>query len=306
MRFQPAQRRLFYPIFILLAALIVAGCSADRQESAHSGQTTAANSGAVQSAAPEGRASPPAVDAAASARPSEPAGSTAQPSAGTQADVEAAGGSAPPEPTAGTGTDSVPAGTSAQAAHSPVPGTAGAAAAKASAAPGAGGGASAGPAEASAKPAATARPSAGTKPPGATAKPAAGQQPPSPQAAASAPPEVQTNTATVSIIGDSEHGVILAAAAYEIKDGESAIELLKRLTRKLKIPMEYQGAKGFAYVEGIDNLYEFDHGAESGWMFKVNGEFLNKGAGSYTVQSGDTIEWLYTLDLGKDLGAKAP
>jgi hypothetical protein len=100
--------------------------------------------------------------------------------------------------------------------------------------------------------------------------------------------------------------VILAPAAFEIEQGESALELLKRITRKNKIQMEYQGSKGFAYVEGIDNLYEFDHGAESGWMYKVNGEFPGKGAGSYTVQPGDVIEWLYTLDLGKDLGAKAP
>lgn len=100
--------------------------------------------------------------------------------------------------------------------------------------------------------------------------------------------------------------MILAPAAYEIKAGESALELLKRITRQHKIQMESQGAKSFAYVEGIDNLYEFDHGAGSGWMYKVNGAFLDKGAGSYTVNPGDTIEWLYTLDLGRDLGAGTP
>ncbi|WP_438498177.1 DUF4430 domain-containing protein [Paenibacillus sp. IHBB 3054] len=119
-------------------------------------------------------------------------------------------------------------------------------------------------------------------------------------------PAAAESTATVSITGDEEYGVILAPAAFDIEKGESALELLKRITRKNKIQMEYQGSKGFAYVEGIDNLYEFDHGAESGWMYKVNGEFPGKGAGSYTVQPGDAIEWLYTLDLGKDLGAKAP
>ncbi len=100
--------------------------------------------------------------------------------------------------------------------------------------------------------------------------------------------------------------MILAAAEYEIKKNESALELLKRITREQKIQMEYQGSGTFAYVEGIDNLYESDHGPESGWMYKVNGEFPNKAAGSWTLQPGDTVEWLYTLDLGKDLGAKAP
>lgn len=100
--------------------------------------------------------------------------------------------------------------------------------------------------------------------------------------------------------------MILAAAEYEIQKNESALALLKRITRAQKIQMEYQGSGTFAYVEGIDNLYESDHGPESGWMYKVNGEFPSKAAGSWTLQPGDTIEWLYTLDLGKDLGAKAP
>jgi hypothetical protein len=114
------------------------------------------------------------------------------------------------------------------------------------------------------------------------------------------------NTVTLSITGDEERGVILAAAAYDIGKNETALELLKRITRKHKIQMEYQGSKAFAYVEGIDNLYESDHGPESGWMYKVNGEFPSKAAGSWIMSPGDTIEWLYTLDLGKDLGAKAP
>ena len=30
---------------------------------------------------------------------------------------------------------------------------------------------------------------------------------------------------------------------------------------------------GGAYIEGIGNLYEFDCGSVSGWMYRVNGEF---------------------------------
>ncbi|GGF83934.1 hypothetical protein GCM10010912_31420 [Paenibacillus albidus] len=110
----------------------------------------------------------------------------------------------------------------------------------------------------------------------------------------------------MSIVGDEEHGTILAATEVEVEKGDSVLDLLKRITRGNKVQMEFSGAKGFAYVEGIDNLYEFDRGAESGWMYRVNGEFPSKSAGAYTVTPGDTIEWLYTLDLGKDLGAKAP
>jgi hypothetical protein len=133
--------------------------------------------------------------------------------------------------------------------------------------------------------------------PAATSKPAV-QAP----AATAAP----VNTVTLSITGDEEHGVILAPTAYEIEKNETALELLGRITRQHKIQMEYQGSKTFAYVEGIDNLYEYDHGAESGWMYKVNGEFPSKASGSWVMKPGDTVEWLYTLDLGKDIGAAAP
>lgn len=57
-----------------------------------------------------------------------------------------------------------------------------------------------------------------------------------------------------------------------------------------------------AYVEGINNLYEFDCGQLSGWMYNVNGWFPNYGCSKYTVQDGDVINWVYTCNLGKDVG----
>ncbi|MEK8211500.1 DUF4430 domain-containing protein [Paenibacillus sp. FSL L8-0463] len=301
-----SKRWLFYPLLLLLAVVLLTGCSSGERQSAGSDLNSVADTTATQSSAPDNAASPQTGDAANTAPPSEPAGAAASPSAEASAALEGAAAPAPPDTASGTVTSPVPAGTKAPATHSKAAGSAGAATAKASAAPGAAGGASAGPAESSAKPAATARPSAGTNKPAATARPAAAVTQPPSETAAPAKPAAAESTATVSITGDEEYGVILAPAAFEIEKGESALELLKRITRKNKIQMEYQGSKGFAYVEGIDNLYEFDHGAESGWMYKVNGEFPGKGAGSYTVQPGDVIEWLYTLDLGKDLGAKAP
>ncbi len=54
-------------------------------------------------------------------------------------------------------------------------------------------------------------------------------------------------------------------------------------------------------MEGIDNIFEFDYGVKSGWIYRVNGSIYSKSAGAYTVKAGDVIEWLYTLDLGRDL-----
>lgn len=129
-------------------------------------------------------------------------------------------------------------------------------------------------------------------------------------AEASAPPAAnderppKQNAVTVSIVGDQEKGTILESASVEWSEGDTVLDVLKRITRSNKIQLEYRGKGTAAYVEGIDNLYEFDRGAKSGWVYRVNGEFPNKSAGAFVLKAGDKVEWLYTLDLGKDVGAE--
>jgi hypothetical protein len=104
------------------------------------------------------------------------------------------------------------------------------------------------------------------------------------------------------IVGDKDKGVILEANTVPFQQGETVMSILKRVTKEHKIQAETRGIGRAGYVEGIANLYEFDKGSKSGWMYKVNGKLLNNGAGEYLVNNNDIIEWLYTLDLGKDLG----
>lgn len=40
-----------------------------------------------------------------------------------------------------------------------------------------------------------------------------------------------------------------------------------------------------AYIEGINNLYEFDCGSLSGWMYKVNEWFPNYGCSRYVLKT---------------------
>lgn len=112
-------------------------------------------------------------------------------------------------------------------------------------------------------------------------------------------------TATISITGD-RGSPILPATRVEVKQGDTVYDLLFRVTSQYGIQMEKRGAGAMLYVEGINNLYEFDGGPESGWMYRVNGVFPNKSAGVFAVKSGDRIEWLYTRDLGRDIGATFP
>lgn len=99
-------------------------------------------------------------------------------------------------------------------------------------------------------------------------------------------------------------GWILAASEVEFTEGESVHDVLQRVCKEAGIQMEssFSPAYNSAYVEGINNLYEFDCGELSGWMYSVNGWFPNYGCSKYTVQDGDVIDWIYSCDLGKDVG----
>lgn len=99
-------------------------------------------------------------------------------------------------------------------------------------------------------------------------------------------------------------GVLLPPHRVTFQEGESVFDVLSRVCREEHLHMEYTNTPIYnsAYIEGIGNLYEFDCGAGSGWMYRVNGWFPNYGCSRYTVKDGDVIEWLYTCNLGRDIG----
>ena len=99
-------------------------------------------------------------------------------------------------------------------------------------------------------------------------------------------------------------GVILQTVTVTFNEGESVFDVLARVCRENRIHMEYTNTPVYnsAYIEGIGNLYEFDCGAGSGWMYRVNGWFPNYGCSRYALSDGDRIEWLYTCNLGRDIG----
>ena len=102
-------------------------------------------------------------------------------------------------------------------------------------------------------------------------------------------------------------GVILPATEYVLRPGDTAFDILERAVRYNRIQMEYQGADknsfGSVYVQGINYLYEFSCGPLSGWMYRVDGEFPNYGCSKYELSDGQIIEWIYTCNLGNDVGA---
>ena len=99
-------------------------------------------------------------------------------------------------------------------------------------------------------------------------------------------------------------GIILKKKNVKFSQGESVFDVLQRICQEEGIHLESSWTPIYnsAYIEGINNLYEFDCGELSGWMYRVNGWYPNYGSSRYQLEQGDVVEWRYTCDLGKDIG----
>lgn len=104
-----------------------------------------------------------------------------------------------------------------------------------------------------------------------------------------------------------EDGVVLPLTTVEFSEGETAFDVLTRVCEAAGLQIEYSWTPLYDsyYVEGINHLYEFDCGVDSGWMYEINGGFPNYGSSAYTVKPGDKIEWKYTCSgQGTDAGGE--
>ncbi len=99
------------------------------------------------------------------------------------------------------------------------------------------------------------------------------------------------------------NGIILERTETTFSEGESVFDVIKRLCKQNNIHLEFEHVPlyGSSYITAINNLYEFDCGSLSGWLYSVNGWFPNYGSSSYELKNNDIIEWRYSCDLGKDV-----
>lgn len=134
-------------------------------------------------------------------------------------------------------------------------------------------------------------------------------------------PQTEKNTCTISIscatILDnmdkltsskkslvSSDGWILKETTVTFKSGDTVFDVLKQTCTDRKIHLEFSTSPLYnsKYIEGINNIYEFDCGSASGWMYRVNGTYNSYSCSEIKVKNGDKIQWLYTCDMGKDIG----
>lgn len=95
-------------------------------------------------------------------------------------------------------------------------------------------------------------------------------------------------------------GIIVPRTAVTVAEGTSAFDALELLLREEGIHMEYEWTPMYNsnYVSGINNLYEFDCGGSSGWMYNVNGWYPNYGLSRYELHNGDELQLRYTCEMG--------
>jgi hypothetical protein len=88
----------------------------------------------------------------------------------------------------------------------------------------------------------------------------------------------------------------VAAEPIALQKNDTVADVLIRTLKAHKLAFEKRGSGAMLYVVGIDGLYELDDGPTSGWKYRVNGKYVDVGAGSYEPKPGDKIEWYYGVE----------
>lgn len=93
-----------------------------------------------------------------------------------------------------------------------------------------------------------------------------------------------------------KNGCLLAKTKVTFQKGATVFDVLKQICKKKKIQLEYSWTPVYNnyYIEGMGQLYEFDCGYESGWVYLVDGKQANYGCSSYKLKGGEEIIWAYT------------
>ena len=92
----------------------------------------------------------------------------------------------------------------------------------------------------------------------------------------------------------------LAEGTVEINKGQTVYDATVKVLNESGI--SYEDRNG--YIASIGNFSEFDHGDNSGWMFKVNGKHQSKGCKDIELTKNSRILWYYTDDYTQETGSE--
>lgn len=108
---------------------------------------------------------------------------------------------------------------------------------------------------------------------------------------------------TFEVLGPSGKTVMAPPTKVAITNTSTALSASVDGLKANKLAFQTSGSGAGTYVTSIGGLAQQANGPLSGWLYKVNNVFPDEGPATYRVKPGDTITWVYTNDLGKDVGA---
>ncbi|HNZ40831.1 MAG TPA: DUF4430 domain-containing protein [Clostridia bacterium] len=94
----------------------------------------------------------------------------------------------------------------------------------------------------------------------------------------------------------ADKGIILSEYAVSLKEGTTVFDITFAACKDNGILMSSRGTVVTRYIEGIADLYEFDLGPASGWVYYVNDISATIGCGLYEIKEGDKIRWEYIIE----------
>ncbi len=119
-------------------------------------------------------------------------------------------------------------------------------------------------------------------------------------------PQVTTSTVTFQLHTDTDMW-IQPTIVYDQPEGATAMDVFQQVLKANGYTYEAKGS----YVQAITHpngprVAEFSKGPNSGWLFRVNGEFPDVTMSDYQLSDGDVIEVLFTANYMDEPGLFLP
>lgn len=119
-------------------------------------------------------------------------------------------------------------------------------------------------------------------------------------------PQVTTSTVTFQLHTDTEMW-IQPTIVYDQPEGTTAMDVFRQVLTANGYTYEAKGS----YVQAVikpdgTKVAEFSKGPNSGWVFRVNGEFPDVAMQDYQISDGDVIEVLFTANYMDEPGLFLP
>jgi len=111
------------------------------------------------------------------------------------------------------------------------------------------------------------------------------------------------NSVTVEVLGPGGSCVFMPATTVSINKDSTVLSASLDSFNANLLAFQTGGSGTDTYITSIAGLAQQSSSPLSGWLYKVNDVFIDSSPATYKVAPHDHITWVFTTDLGKDVGA---